>query len=199
MPEAMEIETPAKKAEEEKPPPDSAALYRADCKLMASAVERFVAVREARFATAALRLMAVLRSAGRSSPAVTGPVLAAFVSASFSASHPLRERLLAALPPPAVEAEPVAANSKSPEGAGEPKKRPLLPEMELLLEILVLQSLIDGTPLVTSPFRELPREPPLAPPAFPPTAPSSPPFPLPGSPLRRRQSGRVAPTGRHGA
>jgi len=75
----------------------------------------------------------------------------------------------------------------------------LLPEMELLLEILVLQSLIDGTPLVTSPFRELPREPSLAPPAFPPTAPSSPPFPLPGSPLRRRQSGRVAPTGRYGA
>jgi hypothetical protein len=151
MPEAMEIETPAKPAVPEKPPPDPAALYRADCKLMASSVDRFVSVREARFATAALRLMAVLRNTGRSSPAATGPVLAAVISASFSPSHPLRERLLAALPPPAADPEPTAAADKPAEGAAEPKKRALLPEMDLLLDTLVLLFLIDGAPRHTLP------------------------------------------------
>lgn len=130
----MEVETSAPAAE------DAAALYRADCKLMATSVERFVTLREARFATGALRLLSCLRAAGRASPTLTAPVLAAVVGSSFGGSHPLRERLLAVLPSPAPEPEP--AEPKLAEG--EAKKRPLLPEMELLLEVLVLLYLIDG-------------------------------------------------------
>jgi len=155
MPEAMEIEPAPAAVADVAPAADSAEIYRADMKAVQSSVERFVSSRESRFATGALKLMACLRNAGRTSPAPTQPVLAAAVAAAFSPSHPLRERLLAALPAPAAEPEPVAAAdaAKSSDAGESNKKRPLLPELELLLEVLVLLSLIDGAlPTRSAPY-----------------------------------------------
>ena len=142
----MDTDAPAPAPAEEEPaaPPDPASLYRADIRSAQASVERFVTSREPRFAQAALKLMACLRKAGFAAASPTQPVLAAAIASAFGPSHPLRERLLAALPPPA--AEPEAADAAGAEGkeGGEAKKRPLLPEMELILELLVLLALIDG-------------------------------------------------------
>lgn len=142
----MDTDAPAPAPAEEEPaaPPDPASLYRADIRSAQASVERFVTSREPRFAQAALKLMACLRKAGLAAASPTQPVLAAAIASAFGPSHPLRERLLAALPPPA--AEPEAADAAGAEGkeGGEAKKRPLLPEMELILELLVLLALIDG-------------------------------------------------------
>ena len=133
-------------------------------------VERFVATRESRFMSQALRSVAPMRAAGKTDPAHAVAVLRSAAEMHMAASAPLKAplaELLNGLPQPTPEIAAAANPPEDEEKAKAAKKKApaeKLPESEILIALMALLLLIDGGHLAQA--RALSR--PLAPPRRPP-------------------------------
>jgi len=133
----MDVDPPPAEAA----PVDPVAALTADLKAALAAVDRFVATREPRFVFVALGTVGKVRAleAKEGFKGKGAAVLAALLNTIVPPAHPLRTALTDAL---ALVSAPVEAASSEEEK--KEKSKPLGPEAEVLLSVLVLVLLIDA-------------------------------------------------------
>ncbi|KAL1530151.1 hypothetical protein AB1Y20_001067 [Prymnesium parvum] len=120
-------------------PVDHVTEFTADFKASLAAVDRYISTREPRFVHAALTLVGKIRSLeGKEGYQGKGAsVLNSMVAHLFPAAHPHREMFRSVLSPLTTPLEAVAVDEKE-------KAKPLNPETEVLLSLLVLVLLVDA-------------------------------------------------------